>query len=102
MEKAVTFLLHFGGGELYIRRRDFDGTELAAVVGIEGAIALGKIAEDLPRCVPLGKPWLAAVLAARGESVAQIARTLRASDVAAKRWLAPAKPKGTAPDCGET
>lgn len=102
MEKAVTFLLHFGGGELYIRRRDFDGTELAAVVGIEGAIALGKIAEDLPRCVPLGKPWLAAVWAARGESVAQIARTLRASDVAAKRWLAPAKPKGTAPDCGET
>lgn len=85
---AVTFLLRFGGAELYIRRTSDSTSELASVIGTAGVAALARCADRLPRRVPLAKPWLAAVLAGQGQSVAQIARTLRASDVSVKKWLA--------------
>jgi len=37
--------------------------------------------------VPLARAWLAAMLHWQGHSTAEIARTIRASDVSVRRWL---------------
>lgn len=65
---------------------------LSALVGPERAKALGQVTHRLQRRVPLEKPWAARYLAWKGMSVAEIARTLRASDTSVRGWLK-AKPK---------
>ena len=94
LDLAVAVILHFGGTELYIRRGVDVSSELAALVGPDGVAALAGWADRLPRRVPLAKPWLAAVMAWRGESVHQIARTLRTTDVTVRKWLGAAGPAG--------
>jgi len=47
----------------------------------------GAQAHRLPKRVPLAKKWLTQALASQGLPVAQIARTLRASDVSVRKWL---------------
>lgn len=88
-ELAVQFLLAYGGAELYIRKKPSEETEYAEVIGVEGAKALAKAAEDawIPRRVPLAKGWLIAMLDWQGCSVAEIARQLRISDVSVRKTL---------------
>ncbi|MFN3938714.1 MAG: helix-turn-helix domain-containing protein [Gemmobacter sp.] len=85
---AIEFLLEFGGAELSVNQRPQPRGRLARLVGIERARALGAVAGDLPRRVPLAKPWIAAVWRTRGLPVAEIARRLHASYVSVRRWLA--------------
>jgi len=87
LDLAVTFLLSFGGSELYLPRAPGEASEIAALIGPENTAGLAAISHRLPRRVPLAKPWLAAVFASRGESASQIARALRVSDVTVRRWL---------------
>lgn len=91
---AIRFLDAFGGAELSIGKRSQARSRLVQLVGRDKADQLAAIAERLPARVPLGKRWVAAVLAARGLPVAEIARRLRASDVAVRGWLSG---KGPAP-----
>jgi len=84
---TIDFLLTFGGTELYLTETPKDRSRLVALVGKEKAAALGRQAHLLQRRVPLAKPWLAACLGARGLSVAEIARTLRVTDVSVRGWL---------------
>lgn len=86
-ELAVTFLLHYGGAELYIRSNPTAETEYASLVGEDGARALAAEAGRMQRRVPLAKSWLIAMLDWQGHSVAEIARTLRMSDTAVRRSL---------------
>ncbi|TCP43357.1 helix-turn-helix domain-containing protein [Rhodovulum marinum] len=83
---AVRFLLTFGGAELYMAERPTERSRVVQLVGVDLARALG--AADLPRRVPLAKPWLAACLAYEGQTVADIARTLHMSDTAVRKCLA--------------
>lgn len=87
VEGAVTFLMHFGGGQLYLPRMAVAGSTVALVMGEEKARDLGAAADRLPRRVPTAKPWLAAVMQAQGLSVDEIARRLHASNVAVRGWL---------------
>ncbi|MGB3409145.1 MAG: helix-turn-helix domain-containing protein [Jannaschia sp.] len=87
IELAVTFLLHFGGAELYISEDPKGRSELEALVGTHNARALGQQVHLLRRRVPLAKPWIAAVLRISGASTAQIARRLHVTDVTVRRWL---------------
>ena len=91
-ERAVTFLLHYGGAPLYIRTLHTAEAEYAEVVGEEGASALAMQAEKMQRRVPLAKAWLAAMLDWQGHGVDQIARTLRMSDVSVRRILRERRP----------
>jgi len=92
-EGAITFLLNYGGGELYIPRNPVIGSPLVTLLGMESAQALGVAADRLPKRVPTGKPWIARVLHTQGLSATQIARTLHASDVSVRKWLkAPERP----------
>lgn len=84
---AVRFLLTFGGAELYMAKDPTEHGRVVALVGVDLARALGREADNMPKRVPLAKPWLAACLAHEGLGVAEIARTLHASDVSVRTWL---------------
>lgn len=87
VELAIRFLLEFGGAELYLSEDPKGRSRLEALVGYDRAKALGTLAHVLPRRVPLAKRWLAHCLDARGESTAEIARTLRVSDTTVRAYL---------------
>lgn len=89
VDLAIQFLSEFGGAELYLSRRPHASVpgRLAQLVGLDKARALAAAAERLPKRVPLGKRWIAQVLKSQGLSTAEIARRLKASDVAVRGWL---------------
>ena len=86
-EMAITFLLQFGGAELYVAKDPKGRSQFEAVVGPDRAKALAALDHRLQRRVPLAKRWLATCLAVRGQSTAEIARTLRVSDTSVRTWL---------------
>ncbi len=80
-EMTVTFLLAYGGGEVYFARDPRGRSAVEALVGADAVRAMSahhRIGERVR--VPLAKGWLAAMLDWQGYSVAQIARTLRVTD----------------------
>jgi hypothetical protein len=90
-EDAVTYLLEFGGAELFIARSPGARSRVVALLGREKAEALAHAADNAPswpRRVPLAKGWLAQVLRARGLPNAEIARKLRMSEDTVRRHLA--------------
>lgn len=92
VDGAITFLMHFGGAEMFIPRDPKGGSELARVMGMDAARALSAKAQEviLPKRIPTAKPWIAAVYASRGLSKAEIARRLHVLDTTVRRWLADA------------
>ena len=86
-ETVVAFLLAYGGAELYMGNDPKGRSSHDAMLGYDKARALAAIAHRLPRRVPLAKQWLARMLNCQGQSTSGIARTLRSSDVAVRRWL---------------
>lgn len=88
-ETAVTFLLTYGGADLYISDDPKGRSSHERLVGYDKAKALAAVAHRLPKRVPLAKKWLAQMLNWQGLSTAMIARTLRSSDVSVRKWLKP-------------
>lgn len=85
---TVLFLLQFGGAELHVGRQTKDRGAVAQLIGTEKAQALATSENRaLQRRVPLAKRWLAEMLHWQGQSIAQIARTLRVTDVTVSSWL---------------
>lgn len=87
VDGAIAFLSEFGGAELYLGQRSQARSRVARLFGREKAEKLASAMERLPARVPLGKRWIAQVLAERGLPTAEIARRLRATDVAVRGWL---------------
>lgn len=87
VDMTVEFLLNFGGAELYLAEDPKGRSRLAALVGVENAKAMAAQSHLMQRRVPLAKPWVSAVLARRGKSTAEIARTLHVSDVSVRNWM---------------
>lgn len=93
-ELTMKLLLALGGGELGISDRPGARSRLVQIIGPDAARRLAARAHLLPRRIPLGNEWLARCLAAQGTPTAEIARTLRASDVAVRGWLKPGPRRG--------
>ena len=88
-ELAVQFLLRFGGAELYIPANPGAASSLCALVGAEATARMAnhhRIGQHVRR-VPLARRWLALMLHWQGHSIAQIARTLRATDVTVRNYI---------------
>lgn len=88
-ELAVQFLLRFGGAELYIPASPGAGSSVCALVGAEATARMAnhhRIGRHVQR-VPLARRWLALMLHWQGHSIAQIARTLRATDVTVRSYV---------------
>ena len=87
-ELTVAFLLQFGGAELHFATDPKGHGAVEKLVGTEKAKALATSRNRaLQKRVPLAKRWLARMLNWQGRSAADIARTLRATDVSARGWL---------------
>lgn len=90
-DDAVTFLMTFGGAEMYFAKAPKGRSRLAQVLGFEKAEALAAEAESnpsMPRRIPLGKAWIAQLHHQRGLPVAEIARRLHTTDVTVRKYLA--------------
>ena len=87
-ELTITFLLQFGGAPLSLSENPEGRSALERLVGEANARELGRTCGHLAKKrVPLAKRWLARALKVHGHSHAQIARTLRATDVSVSGWL---------------
>jgi hypothetical protein len=87
-ELTIVFLLQFGGAPLTLSPNTRPTSALAHVVGEDRARELAERCGHLTKKrVPLAKRWLARALHVQGHSIAQIARTLRATDVSVSGWL---------------
>ena len=87
-ELTVQFLLQFGGAEMAFEHAPKGRGVVEMLVGTVKAKALSESrARYGQRRVPLAKRWLAQMLCWQGHSAADIARTLRVSDVSVRRWL---------------
>lgn len=100
VDDAVTFLMTFGGAEIYMARAPGARSRLVEVLGRDKAEALARAAEEAPhwpRRVPLAKQWLSHVLRAKGLPNAEIARRLRVSEETVRRLLS-FEPRAAAQD----
>jgi len=86
-ELALTFLLHFGGADLYIPANPTGRSELVKVIGEDGALALYRIRDKLQYRVPTAKPWIAQMLKEKGLSKADIARKMHVIVPTVTKWL---------------
>lgn len=89
-EDAVRFFLSLGGSEIYLPRRSSPRSLTARTIGPE---KVDKLAARLGYGyikVPLARQWVAAFMLAQGDSLAEIARTVRADVATVRRWLGPA------------
>lgn len=88
-EAALELFLRFGGAELYYASRPTRRSELVRRMGSDVArkLSVAHAEVGLLRRIPIGNRRIAATLRARGKTVSEIARTVRASDTTVRRWL---------------
>lgn len=98
VDGTIAFLLEFGGSEFWFPTGPESRSELVEVLGAEKALAICEHSENLKGRVPVAKPWLAAVLKAKGLSNARIARRLHVTDETVRAYLSKGKPGKTSPD----
>ncbi len=89
VDGAIAFLLTFGGAELYIPDEPKGRGALERLNGGARVRELARRKAELQPRVPLGNRWIAQVLRGRGQSVAQIARTLHITDRTVRNYLRP-------------
>ena len=86
--KTVDFLLQFGRAELHFSADPKGRSAVEKLIGPDNAKALAETRNRATqKRVPLSKRWLSRMLHWQGRSAADVARTLRATDVSVRGWL---------------
>ena len=84
-EMAARFLLAYGGAELFLAADPKGRGSAEALVGAEAVARMADHYQIGPRVrVSLARQWLAQMLHWHGHSTAEVARTIRASDVSVR------------------
>lgn len=84
---ALTFILAFGGADLYIPETPSAKSEIVSVIGVDGVARLHAVRDKLQYRVPVANRWVARMMAWQGHSQAAIARRLRVTTTSVRRWL---------------
>jgi len=94
-EGAMTFLLTFGGAEIYLTTNPKNRSMLVQEIGHHKAIELADmIGSGTKVRVPTAKRWLACCMHAQGLKTAEIARRLHMSDTVVRAWIKSQLPGG--------
>lgn len=92
LELTVTFLLTFGGADLYLPTDPKGGSEVESLIGPDKLKTLAARSRapksGMQSRVPLAKRWLSEVLHWQGHSNAAIARKLRITTNTVGKYLA--------------
>lgn len=93
VERAIDFLLAFGGSYIYLSENPQERSPVQALIGRDAAIKLAKeLGSGSLRC-PTAKPFIAQHFKYnKGMTTNAIARKLHSSDVSVRGWL---KPQGS-------
>ena len=85
-DRAVDFLLRFGGAEVYFSEDPKGGSEIEQAIGRADLVQLS---ERLPlkHEVPVAKSWIAAMLYEKGWTIAAIARKLHTTRVTVRKYV---------------
>lgn len=91
IDLTAKLLLQFGGASIVSPRRWVTAkSRVAAVIGQEAALALGKAVGGACHLrLPLGNAFLIYYLRSRGHSIQDIARMVRLTDVSVRKYLQP-------------
>ncbi|MEO9612616.1 MAG: helix-turn-helix domain containing protein [Nitratireductor sp.] len=89
VDDAVRFFLALGGADIYVPRRSSPRSIAARTIGAGNVEKLAEVIGSGYIKVPLARQWVAQVMQARGDSLAEIARTVRADVATVRRWLGP-------------
>lgn len=88
IEKAVAFLLAFGGSYIYLSDNPQDDSKIVTVIGKAATIALAKRVGVGGLACPVGKPFIAAHLKYnKGLNTNDIARELHTTHATVRKWL---------------
>ena len=89
-DDAARLFLALGGTIIYLPKdRATTRSRAAQVIGARKVEALAaRLGVDYVK-VPLAKTWIAELMFAQGESIAEIARTVRSDVSTVRRWLGP-------------
>lgn len=88
VDRAVEFLLAFGGAPIYVAGVRFtQANRLVPVIGEDGVAALNREFGSRIDRVPVAKVWIARVWASRDVPVLEIARRLHTTDKTVRGWL---------------
>lgn len=88
-DEAMRFFLAFGGSEVYLADRPTPRSMISRTIGAANVEKLARTIGPGYIKVPLARQWIAQVMLARGDSTAEIARTVRADVATVRRWLGP-------------
>ncbi|MBP0483961.1 hypothetical protein J5474_15885 [Sagittula sp. M10.9X] len=86
-ETAISFLVMFGGCQLYFPTDPAGRSAAEALIGADRLKRLGAMMRDPKTEIPMPKTWLIRALRAEGYSVAQICRALKTTTTNVKRTL---------------
>jgi len=100
-DRAVAFLLEFGGQRLYLPKRPGGTGPAAALLGADGMEALCSMRPGGVIRVPTCRRWLSHALSAKGSPVSEIARKLRVTDVMVWKYLREAPDDSSGPRPGD-
>ncbi|AEQ50771.1 helix-turn-helix domain-containing protein [Pelagibacterium halotolerans] len=89
IDDALHFILAMGGSELYLPKRSTPRSFAARTIGTEKVDRLAATLGPGYYKVPVARQWCASVLLAKGYTMAEIARTVRADYSTVRRWLGP-------------
>ena len=88
-EDAMRLFLSLGGSDIYLPQRSSPRSMAARTIGPAKVDQLAAVMGYGYIKVPLARQWIAAEMKSRGESLAEIARTVRADVATVRRWLGP-------------
>lgn len=87
VDDAMRFFLSLGGSDIYLPRHSSPRSLAARTIGADKVEKLARSLGYGYVKVPLARQWVAAVMKANGDSLAEIARTVRADVATVRRWL---------------
>ncbi|WP_245164997.1 helix-turn-helix domain containing protein [Stappia sp. 28M-7] len=89
VDGAIQFFCEFGGSYIYLPEVPTGRSQTARAMGADAIASLARSLGPGYYKVPLAKRWVAQAMFARGDTLNEIARKVRADAATVRRWRLP-------------